>query len=165
MKKHFLIFSIILVSTFCCFAQSNSNVDTTNAIVVQATAVVMDTSYAPVKLATITDTQAYKMGMKDAQNKDNFNDGSGVASFLSAAVFTPIYGILPTIFYTVKKPNNKYFKYPQNAPIDQTAYTKGFEKKALQLRKTRALTGYSIATAGWTAFIGVFIQAFNRSGH
>ncbi len=165
MKKHLLVLILLFISFFGCFAQVNLKIDSTKSTVAQATVTVVDTTFVPVKLATISDTEAFKMGMKDAQDRKNYRDGAGAISFLGAAILSPLYGIVPMAVYSVRKPDKKYFNYPTNAPINQKAYTKGFEKKALQLRKARALTGYSIATAGWTAFISLIIYSFNGSNH
>lgn len=159
MKKQYYIFITVLLITYNNFAQNSFKVD---SIVSSKSMVKVDTIISPPKYAYLSDTDAYKLGMKDAQDLNNYSDGAGRVTFFTSSFFTPIVGVIPVIAYNVRKPDKKYFNYPTNAPKDKIAYKKGFERKAIQLRKARALTGYSIATAGWTAFFSIIIHSFTK---
>lgn len=103
---------------------------------------------------SLSEEQAYNLGVKHASDLRYFKSRSGTATALVTLVGLPLVGLAMPIVLSSMGPNEKNFKYPSDAPISNPKYLEGFTKRATKLHKNRSWKAYAITTGTQVAFFG-----------
>lgn len=95
----------------------------------------------------------YDHGVRDAEMYYKGYRTAGTTTLISS-LFFPLFGLIPAIACSTTPPSPQSFSIPQNAPISDSSYMRGYQEQAKVIKKKKVWKNYAVG-AGVAASLKV----------